>query len=392
MGEINEQHCFQWPHKNNFVSEICKILESCKNDEERMQILDTQAFATEKLDGSNFAKDDGNQLYARRQTVSKDAKTFAKVSLDRIREADIETLKKKICDTLEIIHSLIQKFVVYGELIVNQKYDYKKRNLRATWNVFGALLVIDPLEFEKIFQKLREKHFTFEVDDKGIWILSNPVFFNLLEECGLDFPTVKANEMSLYDIVMDHKESMERGLLEGIMVTFKIDGEEGHKMLKWKGAQDDQPNAKKGITKVIDDMKNRKPNEKLSNFLHALYKVAFAESDMNPLVKTRKVKPNEQPKGKPEKNVNSFLDKEDKKLISHGVFNSLKKFDDVSTFIHNDDDREENIAKYVEMIADEVRRHFIEEKNLEPDACANNFIRSTVTSIVKGKIEIKDRQ
>ena len=146
MAEMNEQHCFQWPHKNNFVSEICKILETCKNDEERMQILETQAFATEKLDGSNFAKDDTNQLYARRQTVSKDAKTFAKVSLDRIREADIESLKKKICDTLDIIHSLIQKLVVYGELIVNQKYDYKKRNLKATWNVFGALLVIYPFE------------------------------------------------------------------------------------------------------------------------------------------------------------------------------------------------------------------------------------------------------
>ena len=44
------------------------------------------------------------------------------------------------------------------------------------------------------------------------------------------------------------------------------------------------------------------------------------------------------------------------------------------------------------MIEDEVRKHFIEEKNFEPDASANNFIRSTVTSIVKGKIESKDRQ
>ena len=80
--------------------------------------------------------------------------------------------------------------------------------------------------------------------------MSNPVFFNLLEECGLDFPTVKANNMSLYDIVMDHKESMEKGLLEGIILTFKTDGDENHKMLKWKGAQDDQPNANRGITKL----------------------------------------------------------------------------------------------------------------------------------------------
>ena len=43
------------------------------------------------------------------------------------------------------------------------------------------------------------------------------------------------------------------------------------------------------------------------------------------------------------------------------------------------------------MIGDEVRKHFIEEKNFEPDTCANNFIRSTVTSIVKGQIEGKDR-
>ena len=80
--------------------------------------------------------------------------------------------------------------------------------------------------------------------------MSNPVLFNLLQECVLDFPIVKAQNMSLYDIAMDHKESLEKGLLEGIMVTFKIDGDENHKMLKWKGAQDDQPNANKGITKL----------------------------------------------------------------------------------------------------------------------------------------------
>merc|ERR1712173_272172 len=130
----------------------------------------------------------------------------------------------------------------------------------------------------------------------------------------------------------------------------------------------------------------------MSKFLHALYEVAFAESDKNPLVKTKKVKSNEKQKEKTQKVENNFLDKEDKKFISHGVFNSLKKFDDISTFIHNDDDREENIAKYIEMIEDEVRKHFLEEKNFEPDECANNFIRSTISSIVKGKIASKDRQ
>ena len=84
-----------------------------------------------------------------------------------------------------------------------------------------------------------------------------------------------------------------------------------------------------------------------------------------------------------------MLDKEDKKLISHGVFNSLKKFDDVSTFIDGAGEKDHNIAMYIEMIVDEVRKHFIEEKNVEPDESANIFITSTVKSIVKGKIESK---
>ena len=73
-----------------------------------------------------------------------------------------------------------------------------------------------------------------------------------------------------------------------------------------------------------------------------------------------------------------YLSPEDRKIIVDGSYHSMKKFDFAENY-----ERE----SYLSLLAAEVRRHFVEEKNIPDDFTDNDnvirFIKATVGRITK---------
>ena len=63
----------------------------------------------------------------------------------------------------------------------------------------------------------------------------------------------------------------------------------------------------------------------------------------------------------------------------------MTKYDDVNVFI-GIDKKEEKEKKYKDIIKEEVKQHFIDEKGCHPNKDEEIFIKSAVESIINQKI------
>ena len=163
LKEGDVLHPYQWPQTKNAVITFCNLFRKYKNNKEELELifLKTPVYATEKLDGTNKAKDDTGQLYARRIFINDDVKEWQKTSLDEVRTADVARIKKEICKYVGLDEIEIEKLIVYGELVCNHFYDYNDRDLFGKWKVFGALVVAKNLE--KTYKQLTDKGFTIRL-------------------------------------------------------------------------------------------------------------------------------------------------------------------------------------------------------------------------------------
>ena len=163
LKEGDVLHPFQWPQTKNAVITFCNLFRKYrKNKEELEQIfLKIPVYATEKLDGTNKAKDDTGQLYARRIFITEDVKEWQKTSLDEVKKADVKKVKRELCKFADIHESNIEKLIVYGELVCNQFYDYNNRDLFGKWKVFGAIVVAK--DMMKTYKQLADKGFTIRL-------------------------------------------------------------------------------------------------------------------------------------------------------------------------------------------------------------------------------------
>ena len=383
-----EFHSFIWPSTKNFTSSICWWWHKYENEEkERNKIFyRSKAFATEKLDGTNIGKNDKGELFSRRLPISVESDMFLKTSLKHVKAADIKLVKEKLCERTFLDETLIENLIVYGELIVNEKYDYQERNLMGSWLVFGAMIIAEYEDLKIISNKLKERNFNFAVEDGNIRIFPNTNFFNLIRECNLDTPKVKGEDLSLYDIVLKNKEEMESGKLEGVVIT--IENFDQHLIYKWKGAQEDQPRATKDISEVFD--LGPRMDEKTFSLFSMLHAVLNPNNEINPLVKkkkeTQKSKDEKQKvflsrTGHVETQSQVLKDRSIKKMITSGIFSSMTKYDDVNEFL----DKE----KYKYLIKEDVKQHFFEEKERQPNENEILFIDSTMENIINTRIKKK---
>merc|ERR1711915_389085 len=188
--------------------------------------------------------------YSRRLLISADAEVFSKTTLKHVKAADMKMVKKKLCEKIGLNESILEKLIVYGELVVNEKYDYRQRKLKGSWLVFGAVVIVKPQDSDLVSRKLKEGNFAFAREEGRIRIFASSTFFNLVKDCSLDIPETKGENLSLYDIVLNNKDEMETGKLEGVIITIKNysdDYNDHHGIFKWKGAQEEQIKAQKGV-------------------------------------------------------------------------------------------------------------------------------------------------
>ena len=84
------------------------------------------------------------------------------------------------------------------------------------------------------------------------------------------------------------------------------------------------------------------------------------------------------------KNLEKQVLNADKRLVVDGIHHSMRKFDDIETYKKTEDDLE----KYITMLRNEVRRHYVEEKQIEDNLEDDNPILEFINDVVK-KIAIK---
>ena len=381
-------HDFQWSHTENAIYMFHKILE--KNIDNRSNLEElffkTAVCATEKLDGTNVAKDESGQIYGRRMPISKDTKVYQKTSLEAVRSADIEKVKTTILKLVNLERNSIKKFILYGELICNHFYDYDKRDLHGKWMVFGARIVGD--DNEKIYKQLSEKDFYIKMRKDCVLILPNSTFLNIVKSNDIDVPNMIGEKKTIFEIVKENKYDMARGKIEGIIFTWYSAQNSGN-IAKWKGPQEPQPSAIATTENAINLIENESIEGNLRVLFEHLKEVAEADSDINPHVKERlnfkkekhaEVRINENEK----KNLEKHVLNADKRLIVDGIHHSMRKFDDIETYKKTEDDLE----KYITMLRNEVRRHYVEEKQIEDNLEDDNPILEFINDVVK-KIAIK---
>ena len=370
-------HDFQWSHTENAIYMFHKILE--KNIDNRSNLEElffkTAVCATEKLDGTNVAKDESGQIYGRRMPISKDTKLYQKTSLEAVRSADIEKVKTTILKQANLERNSIKKFILYGELICNHFYDYDKRDLHGKWMVFGARIVGD--DNEKIYKQLSEKDFYIKMRKDCVLILPNSTFLNIVKSNDIDVPNMIGEKKTIFEIVKENKYDMARGKIEGIIFTWYSAQNSGN-IAKWKGPQEPQPNAIATTENAINLIENESIEGNLRVLFEHLKEVAEADSDINPHVKERLNFKNEK------KNLEKQVLNADKRLVVDGIHHSMRKFDDIETYKKTEDDLE----KYITMLRNEVRRHYVEEKQIEDNLEDDNPILEFINDVVK-KIAIK---
>ena len=381
-------HDFQWSHTENAIYMFHKILE--KNIDNRSNLEElffkTTVCATEKLDGTNVAKDESGQIYGRRIPISEDTKVYQKTSLEAVRSADIEKVKTTILKQANLERNSIKKFILYGELICNHFYDYDKRDLHGKWMVFGARIVGD--DNEKIYKQLSEKDFYIKMRKDCVLILPNSNFLNIVKSYNIDVPNMIGENKTIFEIVKENKYDMARGKIEGIIFTW-YSPQYSANIAKWKGPQEPQPNAIVTTKDAIKLIENESIEGNLRVLFEHLKEVAEADSDINPHVKERlnfkkekhaEVRINENEK----KNLKKQVLNADKRLVVDGIHHSMRKFDDIETYKKTEDDLE----KYITMLRNEVRRHYVEEKQIEDNLEDDNPILEFINDVVK-KIAIK---
>ena len=230
----------QWPHTCNANLAFKSVVNTFNQKELEEVFLETPTFATEKLDGTNLAKDETGQIYSRRLKVGADKSHYQRTSLSQVREADIRKFRELLCSAGDIEGTAVSLCVVYGELICNPEYyEYKDRGLAGQWRVFGVCLTTKPSLQDQVLTALTDNNFaTVKLREEKIQILPCQALFDVAESSGLQVVPVIASDKSIAQVVEENRAMMKRGDLEGIIfTTFTKKFRSGYNIVKWKGAK-----------------------------------------------------------------------------------------------------------------------------------------------------------
>jgi len=390
-------HDYQWGHTTNALNDFCNLYVSFKDEEEKRNqrlekaFINQKVFATEKLDGTNVSKDECGQMYGRRCLIGKESEFYLKTSLVKVKQANISKLKMYLCKEADIDQNEIQKILVYGELMCNTIYDYKERNIVGDWRVFGAMMCVGEEKIDEVFGKLIETGFAVRKSsgEEKIYFYPSTKFFSCVTQCGMETVNVRSNGHSIAQIVSDNLEDMRRGRLEGIMFTTPSyeDDDEGHKVVKWKGAQEYQPSGEKFVKEVCEDIKTKHISDALKMFYKNLADVASVGPETNPLIlnkdrqqRIKKDKAKQEKERWRKKKDEGGVSPDDKKMINHGIYHSMNKFDDIATYSA---EGSVGIEIYIKLLQDEAKKHYVEEKPIVDNVVDEKVVTFINTSVVK---------
>ena len=143
-------------------------------------------------------------------------------------------------EVADLDESVVNRVVVYGEFIVNARYDYIQRAIIGDWKVFGAGVEVKRDAAETL-DKLLKAGFAAAIKTSNkhvIQLFMNEKFVEVAKDVNLDIPRNTGNNEAIAKVIEKSKDDMKKGLLEGVVLTLN---DNGYKVLKWKGAQEYQP-------------------------------------------------------------------------------------------------------------------------------------------------------
>jgi len=385
-----EKHNYQWDSTENALTIFSTLVKKKKNDPDKF-FLETLCFATEKYDGSNLAKDESGQIYSKNFLIEEKDEEFIKTSLRKIREANVADFKNILIKAAGLDGDVVTKCIVYGEFICNSFYDYAERGIIGDWKVFGAKLEVQKEGIETL-AKLTESGFAVPKrlnNPNQVKIYPNEKFFELAKQADLDVPDFKGSNENIANIIADNKTDMKRGVIEGVVITIYQE-ESGHRLIKWKGSQEFQPNTHANFLKANDLVQK--------SGAHKDVKIAFLElseviTDISEnelaLEKTKSISEKGHNKESKENKVKQdhCLSSLDKDIIHDGISHSQKKFDSVEKYKNKGTDA---IEEYKESLIVEVSEHLDKErrvlKEVDDGGTSLKFIRDNVESVIKSQL------
>ena len=389
-----EQHNYQWSHTDNALAAFSDIVNrNLENDKDRLHkiFLETPCFATEKYDGANIAKDEDGCLYSRRLILDREQDIFNKTDLKDVKKANVLDFKKALIEVADFDTNLLKKCLVYGEFICNKYYDYVERNIMGNWQVFGAVLEIEK-DYQKTLGKLLSSGFLAKKKtEKQLQIICNKRFIDVAESVGLNTPKIIGENAPLADILLQNKDLMKKGLVEGLILTIQEEGSR-YKTVKWKGAHEFQPASEEKALDAVKMINSAGVHENLENAFACISEVITDTTENKYVTNKKKADRRGKSSKTPKENVKKTqkgksLSAVDREIILNGITHCQKKFDCVEEYTKKG---QESLDCYITNLVREVRIHLAEEKgdftDVDKDDRILGFIQYKVKETIKSQL------
>jgi len=150
--------------------------------------LDAPCVATVKLDGTNVGMD-ANGLLVGRNVVIQPGATYQKVDVWKLFTGCSERVGRLQRDLEAAVgKDAISQLMLYGELLMNSKYDYSQAGIFKDWLCFGAVALPsaeDEDATKRLATSLRASGYNAASKDGNVRIVPNAKFMALLKELGV---------------------------------------------------------------------------------------------------------------------------------------------------------------------------------------------------------------
>lgn len=191
----------------------------------------------EKLDGTNVGVRCDGAMFGRRRAI--EGSVYQKCKLDGVVpwRKQVNQVKLNLVKTTSMD---LPKMILYGELMVNNKYDYVGRGLFKKWFCFGAVFApFDEscdcmLKAQSLVSRLQAAGFyaTVSPNNGKVKLAMNPNLQSLLEECNVRVaPFAGCGPMK--ELCFSQKSRMLQNGIEGFVVS------RPSSLHKWKTGQED---------------------------------------------------------------------------------------------------------------------------------------------------------
>jgi len=295
-------------------------------------------FANVKYDGTNVAIAKDGSMYGRRKQI--ESNSYQKTDLEFLKAIDINPLFEEMIGPHQ---DKIGRFFVYGELMINQLFDYAAKGMFKKWFGFGICIDANSDENGDMLREyLQEQGFRccLGYDHEGsskskVTVILNQKLRNLFEKNNIPVAETLFHG-SLHDLILQCGDWMIAGNGEGLVCVCT----EFQK--KWKIGAETQPSVFDALEVTMekllafDDIDPR-----ISDAVAILFQVTKSKAKMGKL-------PTKQKKA-PKSKTSLFDDNQ----MSGAIESALSKYDSLDTYFESNK-RDEIISLVLQEVKDDL--------------------------------------